>query len=137
MKITIETTVAASLDDVWNAWVEPRHIVQWNFASEEWHCPAAEIDLRPGGSFSYRMEARDGSTGFDFAGLFTAIEPRREIRYTLGDEREVAVVFSESNNAVRVIETFTAENELAAEQQRRGWQCILDNFKLHVESGLD
>ncbi len=136
MKITVETTIDAPLDEVWRAWVEPRHIVRWNFAADDWHCPAAEIDLRPDGSFSYRMEARDGSMGFDFAGVFTAIEPRREIRFSLGDGRKVTVGFGESNDGVRVVETFEAEDELTAEQQRQGWQCILDNFKLHVESGL-
>ncbi len=135
MKITIETTIDATLDEVWNAWVEPRHIVKWNFATDDWHCPAAEIDLRPGGSFRYRMEARDGSMGFDFEGVFSAIEPQREIRYALGDERDVMVGFSASNDGVHVIESFTAEDELGAEQQRHGWQCILDNFKLHVEGG--
>lgn len=135
MKITIETTVDAALDEVWNAWIEPRRIVQWNFASDDWHCPRAEIDLSEGGRFNYRMEARDGSMGFDFEGVFTAIEPHREIRYTLGDQREVTIGFSESQGGVRVLETFETEDELGTEQQRQGWQSILQNFKRYVETG--
>ena len=134
MKITIETTIDAPLEKVWKAWVEPPHIMQWNFASEEWHCPVAEVELRTGGRFGYRMEARDGSAGFDFAGTFTAIDAGREIRYTLDYDREVTVGFSVANGRVHVVQTFAAEDEMSAEQQRQGWQCILNNFKKYVES---
>lgn len=133
MKISIETLVKAPLSGVWDAWVTPDDITHWNFAIDTWCCPAAEIDLRVGGNFSYRMEARDRSMGFDFAGQFTAIEPCKLIRFSLGDDREVSVEFSESQDGVRVVETFDAEDENSAEQQRQGWQAILNNFKKHVE----
>lgn len=134
MKITIETTVNAPIDNVWEAWVNPRHIVEWNFATEDWHCPTAKINLCEGGKFKYRMEARDGSMGFDFEGTFTAVDPGREIRYLLDDDREVTISFQVKEGGVCVIETFEAENELSGEQQKQGWQTILDNFKAHVES---
>lgn len=133
MKISIETLVKAPLSRVWDAWVTPDDITRWNFAIDSWCCPAAEIDLRVGGNFSYRMEARDGSAGFDFTGTFTAIQPGQLIRFSLGDNREVSVKFSESQDGVRVVETFDAEDENSAEQQRQGWQAILNNFKKHVE----
>ena len=134
MKITIETTVYAPIEKIWAAWTNPEHIVRWNFASADWQCPAAEIDLNVGGKFKYRMEARDGSMGFDFEGTFTAIETRRKIQFVLDDDRNVTVSFEESDSGVRVVETFEAENELTGEQQRQGWQSILDNFKTHVEA---
>lgn len=133
MQIVIETTVNASLDQVWAAWVTPADITQWNFATDEWCCPTAKIDLVVGGSFNYRMEAKDGSFGFDFEGKFTSITPRASIEYTLGDDRIVKIVFEQTAAGVRVVETFDAEDEHSAEQQRQGWQCILDNFKKHVE----
>src|SRR5512139_2347425 len=128
MKITIESTVAAPIEDVWRAWTTPDYITQWNAASSDWHCPAAELDLRSGGQFSYRMEAKDGSMGFDFAGTFTRVIPMELIEYSLGDERSVAVEFVASDRAVTIRETFDAESSHAAEQQRQGWQAILDNF---------
>lgn len=134
MKIKIETTINAPVDDVWEAWIKPEHIVKWNFASADWHCPGAELDLTAGGKFNYRMEARNGSMGFDFKGTFTAIDPVREIKYSLDDDREVTVSFQALETGVRVVETFDAENELSGEQQRQGWQSILDNFKSHVEA---
>lgn len=132
MEITIATTVDAPIEKVWEAWVTPQHIVRWNFASEDWQCPHAEITLAVGGAFKYRMEAKDGSTGFDFEGTFTAIDPGREIRYALGDGRKVTVSFEETETGVAVTETFEAENEMTGEQQRQGWQSILNNFKKHV-----
>lgn len=136
MEITVETTVNAPIEKVWEAWVEPEHIVKWNFASEDWHCPRAEIELSVGAKFRYRMEAKDGSTGFDFEGRFTAIDPEREIRYALDDDRAVTIRFREFGGGVSVVESFEAEDEFSAEQQRQGWQCILNNFKSHVESNV-
>lgn len=134
MKISIETEVKASLTAVWNAWVTPEDITSWNYAIDEWYCPKAEIDLEVGGKFNYRMEAKDGSMGFDFEGTFTEINPQKSIRFELEDSRVVTVDFSESAEGVRVIETFDAEDENSAEQQKQGWQSILNNFKKHVES---
>ena len=134
MEITVDTTINAPMDQVWTAWTQPEHIVQWNFASADWQCPAAQIDLTPGGRFNYRMEARDGSMGFDMEGTFTAIEPGRKIQYVLADDRKVSITFEDSGNGVVVTETFDAENQMSGEQQRHGWQCILDNFKSHVEA---
>lgn len=137
MKISIDAVVKAPLNRVWDAWITPEDITRWNFAIDAWCCPAAEVDLRVGGRFSYRMEARDGSAGFDFEGQFTEIEPCRLIRFSLEDDREVSVEFIESADGVRVIETFDAEDEHSAEQQRQGWQAILNNFKTHVEGKHD
>lgn len=134
MIIAIETTVKASIQRVWSAWITPRDIEQWNFATDEWVCPRATIDLSIGGKFSYRMEARDGSIGFDFEGSFVRIEPMRLIEYELGDQRRVSIEFSETERGVRVVETFEAEDQNAADQQRDGWQSILNNFKKHVEN---
>ena len=134
MKITIETEVQAPLATVWEAWVTPEDITSWNFPIDEWCCPRAEIDLQVGGKFNYRMEAKDGSVGFDFEGSFTKVEPRDSIHLVLEDDRVVTVEFIEKANGVRVVETFCAENENSPEQQRQGWQSILNNFKKHVES---
>ncbi|QTD44499.1 SRPBCC family protein [Ottowia testudinis] len=133
MKITIETTVNAPIERVWAAWNDPRAIEQWNAASPDWHTPRASVDLREGGQFSSRMEARDGSMGFDFAGTYTRIEPQRLIEYAMGDQRKVRVEFIPSDNSVTVRETFDAEGAHSVEQQRAGWQAILDNFARHVE----
>lgn len=134
MKIAIETQVNAALDKVWSAWTTPSDITAWNFAMEQWCCPRADINLTPGGRFNYRMEARDGSMGFDFEGEFTEIQPQALIRFKLGDDRVVSVEFIDTGNGIRVVETFDAEDENAAEQQRQGWLAILNNFKQHVES---
>ena len=135
MNITIETTVNAPIDRVWAAWSDPRAIEQWNAASPDWHTPRARVDLREGGSFSSRMEAKDGSAGFDFEGTYTRIEPQRLIEYAMGDTRTVRVEFIPAGDAVTVRETFDAEDTHTAKQQRQGWQAILDNFARHVESG--
>jgi uncharacterized protein YndB with AHSA1/START domain len=133
MEIAIETTVHAPLDQVWSAWITPDDIKQWNSASDDWHCPAAEMDLRVGGTFTYRMEARDSSMGFDFQGTFTSIRELQTIEYALDDDRKVRIDFSETEQGTRVVETFDADDEFAAEQQRQGWQSILNKFKKHVE----
>jgi uncharacterized protein YndB with AHSA1/START domain len=134
MRITIEVNVAAQIQDVWKAWTSPADIQQWNAASDDWHCPSAEIDLRHGGTFSYRMEARDGSEGFDLKGTFTNVIPYERIEFALEDERLVAVEFFEGDGSVTVRESFDAESIHSGEQQRQGWQAILDRFARHVEA---
>ncbi len=133
MKISIETTVNATIDKTWSAWTTPSDIVAWNFASDEWCCPNAEIDLVVGKGFNYRMEAKDGSMGFDFGGTFTQVRPNEFIEYALEDGRKISISFEKTENGIRVVETFDAEDENSAEQQKQGWQCILENFKKHVE----
>lgn len=135
MKITVETRIAAPLARIWDAWNTPADIVQWNAASEDWHTTASTVDLRPGGTFSARMEAKDGSFGFDFAGTYTRVEAQRLIEYALGDNRTVTVEFLPDSDAVRVRETFDAEPTHSIEQQQQGWQAILDNFARHVMRG--
>ncbi|TXH75434.1 MAG: hypothetical protein E6Q85_04520 [Thiothrix sp.] len=131
MKITVETTIAAPIDVVWTAWTTPADIVQWNAASDDWHTTKASVDLRVGGSFSSRMEAKDGSMGFDFAGTYTKIVPHELIEASFG-ERSLRVEFEQLPDAVRVRETFDAETTHSIEQQQAGWQAILDNFAKHV-----
>ena len=133
MRITIETTVAAPVETVWQAWTTPEDIKQWNAASDDWHTTASTVDLRVGGAFSSRMEAKDGSMGFDFAGTYTKIVPNKLIECTFGD-RVLVVEFVEGSNGVTVRETFDAEETHSIEQQRTGWQAILDRFAKHVES---
>jgi uncharacterized protein YndB with AHSA1/START domain len=134
MKITVETTVAAPIDRVWRAYTSPGDIEQWNAASDDWHTTAATVDLREGGSFSSRMEAKDGSLGFDFAGTYTKIVAPKLIEYSFGD-RTASVEFIDVEGAVNVRVTFDAEETHSIEQQRSGWQAILDNFARHVEKG--
>lgn len=134
MKITIETLVKAGLNKVWDAWNNPVDIKQWNTAQDDWHTTRSEVDLREGGKFLARMEARDGSVGFDFEGTYTRIVPHKIIEYRMSDDREVCVEFAEVAGGVLVKETFDAETENPAEMQRAGWQAILDNFGRHVEA---
>jgi uncharacterized protein YndB with AHSA1/START domain len=133
MKITVETLVRAGLDAVWAAWNSPEDIKQWNAASDDWHTTQSMVDLREGGKFSARMEAKDGSFGFDFEGTYTRVVPRKLIEYRMDDERTCKVEFVEEAGGVLVRETFDAETENAPEMQREGWQAILDNFARHVE----
>jgi uncharacterized protein YndB with AHSA1/START domain len=132
-QITVETTVAAPIKAVWHAWNTPEDIIQWNSASDDWHTTKSEVDLRVGGIFSSRMEAKDGSMGFDFSGTFTRVVENALIESALGD-RTLLVEFIQGNDAVTVRETFDAEKTHSVEQQRQGWQAILDNFKKFVES---
>ncbi|MBR9911517.1 MAG: ATPase [Gammaproteobacteria bacterium] len=134
MQITIEIDVAADLEKVWAAWTTPDSITKWNFATDEWHCPTASLNLVPGGTFNYRMEAKDGSMGFDFTGKFTQIDRLSTIHYQLDDGRNVAVRFAKTSDGVKITETFDAEDENSAEQQRLGWLGILNNFKAFVEA---
>ena len=131
MPITVSTTVSAPLLDVWNAYTTPEDIVQWNAASDDWHTTAATVDLRPGGRFCSRMEARDGSAGFDFEGEYRIVEPHRLIEYAFGD-RMARVEFTDGAQGVVVTVTFDAEAMHTEDQQRQGWQAILDNFARHV-----
>lgn len=132
MRITIETFVRAPVERVWQAWITPSDITQWNAASDDWHTPTASVDLRVGGRFSHRMEAKDGSMGFDFAGTFTHIVPHQRIECSF-DERTLLVEFLAEADGTRVRESFDAETTHPIELQRQGWQAILDNFKKHVE----
>ncbi|GFE79454.1 hypothetical protein GCM10011487_14540 [Steroidobacter agaridevorans] len=133
MKITVETTVAAPIENVWRAYTTPEDIKKWNAASDDWHTTAATVDLRVGGAFSSRMEAKDGSMGFDFAGVYTNIVKHKLIEYSFGD-RVAQVEFSESPTGVKVRVTFDGESTHSVEEQRGGWQAILDNFTRHVEA---
>ena len=131
MKIVVSTVVAAPLAQVWQAYTTPEDIKAWNTASPDWHTTAASVDLRPGGKFSSRMEAKDGSSGFDFAGEYTRVVPHSLIAYRFGD-RVGLVEFTEGAEGVVVTVTFDAEQTHSEEQQRTGWQAILDNFARHV-----
>ena len=132
MKITVETTVKAPIAEVWRAYTTPEEIMQWNAASDDWHTTAATVDLREGGDFCSRMEAKDGSTGFDFEGTYTKIVEQEWIEYEFGD-RQAHISFMESPEGVVVRVRFDPENEFPIEYQQAGWQSILDNFKQHVE----
>jgi len=131
MKITVETTVHAPLEEVWQAYVTPDDIMQWNTASDDWHTTSSRVDLRPGGEFSSRMEAKDGSAGFDFEGTYTRIITNRLIEYSLG-ERQVTVNFAEVAGGTQVRVVFDSEPTHSIEQQREGWQAILDRFARYV-----
>lgn len=133
MKITVSTVAAAPLAEVWRAYTTPDDIKVWNAASPDWHTTAAEVDLRVGGKFSSRMEAKDGSFGFDFAGEYTKLIPQQLIEYSFGD-RHASVEFAEGSEGVVVTVTFDAESTHSEEQQRGGWQAILDNFAKYVSA---
>lgn len=133
-KITVTTTVQAPIETVWKAWTAPEHITRWNAASADWHCPRALNDLRAGGRFNARMEARDGSMGFDFEGEYTEIIPQQKIAYIMDDQRKVVVTFAPTGTATQLTETFDAETENSLEMQQAGWQSILDHFRVYVEA---
>ena len=133
MPITIETTIRAPLETVWRCWTTPADILVWNAASDDWHTTAAEVDLRPGGIFRSRMEAKDGSMGFDFEGEYTGVEPLRRITALFGG-RALEVTFTETPEGVLVRETFDPETTHPEEMQRQGWQAILDRFARHVQA---
>jgi uncharacterized protein YndB with AHSA1/START domain len=134
--ITVENTINAPAEKVWEYWTKPEHITKWNNASDDWHSPRAENDLRTGGSFVYRMEAKDGSFGFDFGGVYDAVRTNEYIEYTIGDGRKVQITFSADGNTTKVMESFEAENVNSIEMQKGGWQAILDNFKKYTEANL-
>jgi uncharacterized protein YndB with AHSA1/START domain len=133
MNITIETIVKAPIEKVWHAYTTPEDIIQWNAASDDWHTTSSSVELRVGGTFSSRMEAKDGSFGFDFAGTYTKIVPNELIEYAFGD-RTASVEFSHTQDGVKVRITFAAEKEHSIEQQEQGWQAILNKFAKHVEA---
>lgn len=133
MEISVEVTIAAPINKVWEAYTSPEDIVKWNFASDDWHTPTASVDLRPGGKFSSRMEAKDGSAGFDFEGVYTNLIEHELIEYSFGD-RNAKVSFTDEPSGVRVTVAFDTEDINSADDQRAGWQAILDNFAKHVVS---
>lgn len=132
--LTIESTVNAPIEKVWEFWTKPEHITKWATASDDWHTPRAENDLRTGGTFSSRMEAKDGSMGFDFGGTYDDVRNNEYIGYTLGDGRKVDITFSPEGNGTRIVENFQAEGTNPLEMQQSGWQNILDNFKKYTEA---
>jgi len=132
-RITVEAVVKAPLEKVWKYWNEPEHITHWSFASNDWHAPSATNDLRPGGKLIVRMEAKDGSIGFDFGGIYDVVKEHEEISFTMGDGRRVDIVFTPQGDATKVTETFDAESTHPLDFQQAGWQSILDNFKQYAE----
>jgi uncharacterized protein YndB with AHSA1/START domain len=132
--VTVETLVHSPVESVWEYWNDPKHITQWSKASDDWHTPYAENDLKVGGKFVSRMEAKDGSIGFDFGGVYDEVNIYERISYTLADGRQVKVDFVRQGNDTQIIETFEAEETHAIEMQQAGWQAILDNFKKYAET---
>lgn len=133
-KITIEASVKAPVEKVWKMWSNPEDIKKWNSASDDWHTPHAENDLRTGGKFSSRMEAKDGSFGFDFGGVYDEVKDHETIAYTMADDRKVKITFKANGGETHIVQTFDAESQNPVEMQRDGWQAILDNFKKYAEA---
>lgn len=133
-KITVQTVIGAPIQKVWEYFTDPKHVVAWNNASDDWTTPHAENNLVPGGTFSYRMEAKDGSRGFDFGGVYDEVVELQRLTYMMGDGRKVIVVFAPIGDQTELTETFEAESQNSVEVQRHGWQAILNNFKRYVES---
>ncbi|AKQ47142.1 hypothetical protein TH63_18255 [Rufibacter radiotolerans] len=132
--VTVETTVQQPVEKVWERWTTPEHITQWNFAADTWQCPNATNDLQPGGRFVWRMEAKDGSMGFDYSGTYEQVIPYKKIVGQLDDDRQVTITFDGQDGQTQVTETFEVEDQNSVDLQRAGWQAILDNFKKHAES---
>lgn len=132
--IKVENIIDKNVKEVWEFWTNPEHIVNWNFASPEWHCPKAEHELKVGGMLKYHMAARDGSLAFDYVATFSIVKPNELLEYTLGDGRKVSIEFIENGNTTQIIESFEIEDESSIDIQRQGWQAILDNFKKYVEA---
>lgn len=132
--ITVNNTINAPVKKVWEYWTKPEHITLWNNASDDWHTPRAESDLRAGGKFIARMEAKDGSMGFDFGGVYDAVKENEYIEYTMDDGRKVIVRFRSKGDQTDVVESFEAEETNSVDMQRDGWQAILNNFKKYTES---
>lgn len=133
-KITLTAIISADKKKVWDYYTRPEHITQWNYAIDTWHCPAASNDLRVGGRYVARMEARDGSYGFDFEGIYDEVVIGEKISFTMPDNRVVKVTFKQLGNQTEVTVTFDAENQNPIEIQRQGWQAILNNFKKYTET---
>ncbi|MFO1470176.1 MAG: SRPBCC family protein [Turneriella sp.] len=132
-KVHIEATVGAPIQKVWDFWNKPEHITKWNFAHESWHCPSANNDLRVGGKLQSRMEAKDGSFGFDFEGTYDEVENLKKIAYTIADGRKVITHFADLGGKTQIATEFEAESQNSVEMQKGGWQSILDNFKKYTE----
>lgn len=132
-KVTVQAVIQAPVDKVWRYWTEPEHITKWNQASDDWHSPRSENDLRVGGKFVTRMEAKDGSMGFDFGGEYDEVKLHETIAYTMGDGRRVDIAFTAQGNETKVVEIFDAETSHPVEFQQAGWQAIMDNFKKYTE----
>jgi uncharacterized protein YndB with AHSA1/START domain len=132
--LTVENTINAPVEKVWEYWTKPEHIIRWSTPSDDWHTPRAENDLKAGGNFLSRMEAKDGSVGFDFGGVYDAVTKNEYIEYTIGDGRKVKIIFKSDGNKTKITESFEAENIHSIEMQQGGWQAILDNFKKYAEN---
>lgn len=135
--ISVEALINAPSEKVWELWTGEEHICRWNAANDEWHTPTATNDLKVGGKFSYRMEAKDGSMGFDFKGTYTKVEPNTLIEYSLDDERKTSIIFDDQDEGTLVTETFEAEDSNSIKMQQQGWQAILNNFKNYAEDHVD
>lgn len=135
-KIKIEATVVGDHKKIWNAWTKPEHITNWNFASDDWCCPRVEIDLRPGGKYTARMEANDGSVGFNLEAVYSEVVPYEKIAFRMSDGRVAATSFEDLGGQTQVTTIFDAEKENSEEMQKNGWQAILNNFKAYAESQL-
>ncbi|HYD03889.1 MAG TPA: SRPBCC family protein [Alphaproteobacteria bacterium] len=133
-QITINATINAPIDKVWDAYNNPEEVKQWNAASDDWHTPVAQNDLRKGGRFTYRMEAKDGSFGFDFSGVYNDVKNHELIAYTMDDNRKVIIKFEHAHKHTLMTISFDAETQNSIEMQKDGWQSILNNFKKYVES---
>ncbi|WP_316794427.1 SRPBCC family protein [Pedobacter frigoris] len=134
--ITVENTVNAPVAKVWEAWTNPEHITKWSFASDDWHTPYADNDIRTGGKFKSTMAAKDGSMSFDFEGVYSNVEEHKLIEYAMADGRKVKITFTDEGDTTKVVESFDAENTNPIEMQQGGWQAILDNFKKYTETSL-
>ncbi|MFV8338232.1 SRPBCC family protein [Flavobacterium sp. LB3P21] len=132
--ITVQNTINASIEKVWELWTAPEHVMKWNNASEDWHTPFAENDLKVGGKFKYTMASKDGTMRFDFEGIYTNVVSPSLIEYKLADDRKVKITFESQKNGILLIEKFDPETENSEALQQQGWQAILDNFKKHVEN---
>jgi len=133
-KITVESLIKVDVEQAWKLWTEPKHIRNWNFASDDWQCPFAENDLKSGGKFKFTMSSKDGTMSFDFEGEYEEIDFHERIAYFLEDGREVIVVFDEQDGQCQITESFDPEDENPLEMQREGWQAVLNNFKKYAES---
>jgi len=132
--ITVQNVIDAPVEKVWSYWTKPEHITKWCSPSDEWHTPTAQNDIRTGGKFNSRMEAKDGSMGFDFEGVYDEVRPNEYIEYTIADGRKVTIDFTSQGNSTKLVESFEAENMNPVEMQQGGWQAILDNFKKYTEA---
>lgn len=132
-KITVEATISVDRKKVWDFWTKPEHITKWNFASDDWQCPKAENDLRVGGTYSARMEAKDGSFGFDFGAIYDEVIDQKKLTYTMGDGRQATTNFENLDGKTKISTTFDAESQNPVEMQKAGWQAIMNNFKKYVE----